>query len=667
MKPLSLRGISALFSLLLGSFPSAHAEWISLQIPLARASHGFSFWQQGGSGSPDWTLPAFAGPMGYVTTDPYFRQPAGEPILTGGTYDANGNFQADGDSFATISVYREGTGNYFLNDETASELSPPDQSSLIFAEWRTLDGNAPLTFFAIGEARHGHLFAFVDGATVIPLSSGAVQGSLNESGQFSSLGFFNAWASGITLGETSYLVDMNAREATPASLNLVGQAWQPDTNEYSLQTLTLSFAAEEAGNTFLVYSTAGNSQFVQAPFIAPFTATISLGAGTEFWVTRYSPPDGSTLHHVMPFSAMTFDVNAELPPRPGGPQIETLHFRISSSLNPEGFYITSNAEGSPINLAVGEAENSVPIFNSSAGVWVTVPYHDAWATLNVASGYSVTNAAGQNVGIGPDFFDITPTGWESSQTHPALIPVSRQGHAMRTGEGFDASWTSNIFQLSSTDPFSTPPGAAFSYGAVSLTVPFSLNFAAAGVPILLTDLDRGETSPPGTMGSGIAGFEAWHVSQPLLLKVSATRWAHDLQVRCADGRTFSVTAGRIQGDWSTEPLTGIPWFNPYGFFDATAKFQANIPWHLYDVTRSQYLGADSVTDVTSFMNSTDATDSDSDGLADWYERMIGTNPNASDTDGDGQNDWYEVTHGTNPLARPVTAMGGTLKVFTSLE
>ena len=656
MKPLFLRGVSALFSLLLGSFPAAHAEWISLQIPLARASHGFSFWQQGGSGSPDWTLPAFAGPMGYITADPYFRRPAGEPILTGGTFDANGNFQADGDSFATISVYREGTGNYFLNDDTASELSPPDQSSLIFADWRTLDGNAPLTFFAIKAARHGHLFAFTDGVALIPLSSGVVQGSLDENGVFTSLGFFNAWAGGISLGAVSSLVvDLTARESVPASLNLLAEgAWQSDTTDYSLQTLTLSFTPAEAGHSFYVYSTAGNSEYVAVPSAGPFAATITLGAGTEFWVARYNPPNGATLHHMMPFSAMTFAVNAELPPLPGGPQPETLHFRISSSRNPAGFHVTSSASGSSVGVTVSPTENTIPVFNSSAGVWVTVPYHDAWATVNVASGYYVTDAAGQNVGQGPDFFDITPTGWESSQTHPALIPLSRQGHALRTSEGFDASWTSNVFQISSTDPFSTPPGAAFSYNTVSLTVPFSMNFGASGNPILLTDLDRGETSPPGTMGSGIVGFEAWHVSQPLVLKVSATRWAHDLRVRCADGRTFFVTAGRIQGDWSTEPLTGTPWFNPYGFFDATAQFQANIPWHLYDVTRSQYLVADSVADATSFMNATDATDSDSDGLADWYERMIGTNPNASggwDTDGDGQSDGYEVAHGTNQIGR----------------
>ena len=44
------------------------------------------------------------------------------------------------------------------------------------------------------------------------------------------------------------------------------------------------------------------------------------------------------------------------------------------------------------------------------------------------------------------------------------------------------------------------------------------------------------------------------------------------------------------------------------------------------------------------------TDSDSDGLSDYEELLVGTNPNIADTDGDGLSDFAEVrTHKSNPL------------------
>jgi alpha-tubulin suppressor-like RCC1 family protein len=42
-------------------------------------------------------------------------------------------------------------------------------------------------------------------------------------------------------------------------------------------------------------------------------------------------------------------------------------------------------------------------------------------------------------------------------------------------------------------------------------------------------------------------------------------------------------------------------------------------------------------------------DSDSDGLPDWKEIELGTNPNNADTDGDGISDSWEVAHSLNPL------------------
>lgn len=48
------------------------------------------------------------------------------------------------------------------------------------------------------------------------------------------------------------------------------------------------------------------------------------------------------------------------------------------------------------------------------------------------------------------------------------------------------------------------------------------------------------------------------------------------------------------------------------------------------------------------------TDSDGDGLPDWEERLIGTDPYLRDSDADGLDDWEEVHHyHTNPKQRDI--------------
>ena len=48
-------------------------------------------------------------------------------------------------------------------------------------------------------------------------------------------------------------------------------------------------------------------------------------------------------------------------------------------------------------------------------------------------------------------------------------------------------------------------------------------------------------------------------------------------------------------------------------------------------------------------------DSDGDGIVDWKEVQLGTNPNNPDTDGDGIPDGWEVAHGLNPLVNDASA------------
>lgn len=62
---------------------------------------------------------------------------------------------------------------------------------------------------------------------------------------------------------------------------------------------------------------------------------------------------------------------------------------------------------------------------------------------------------------------------------------------------------------------------------------------------------------------------------------------------------------------------------------------------------------DGVTDYQEIALGTNpsAVDSDGDGLTDGQEVTLGTNPLSADTDGDGITDGWEVAHGSNPLLR----------------
>jgi hypothetical protein len=104
------------------------------------------------------------------------------------------------------------------------------------------------------------------------------------------------------------------------------------------------------------------------------------------------------------------------------------------------------------------------------------------------------------------------------------------------------------------------------------------------------------------------------------------------------------------------------------YFDATTYRRMGIAWYLYDVTTGEYLDADDSGDGTAFINATDNTDSDEDGLPDWYEHLIGTDPNDYDTDDDEISDSDEVAAGTNPRAASAAAdPNATLKVYPPLE
>lgn len=94
-----------------------------------------------------------------------------------------------------------------------------------------------------------------------------------------------------------------------------------------------------------------------------------------------------------------------------------------------------------------------------------------------------------------------------------------------------------------------------------------------------------------------------------------------------------------------------PFYNRLYAFNLTNTFPANMPGYypwgnaaqtndyaLANIGQAKY--------VFSFDSS---VDSDGDGLIDWLEAQLGTDPYNPDTDGDGLSDGWELAHDTDPL------------------
>ena len=152
--------------------PLGRAEWIILQIPLARAGHQFTFWEPGSTDSVPLVLAEPADQMGY-DLGAYSRSPSGPPLLEGGTFDGNGVWHPGGSAYATISAFRQATGTFFLRDQDTMEFSLPGQTDLLYTQWQTINAGVPVQFVAIGEDRHDHLLSYVYGNLFIPLTNGA--------------------------------------------------------------------------------------------------------------------------------------------------------------------------------------------------------------------------------------------------------------------------------------------------------------------------------------------------------------------------------------------------------------------------------------------------------------------------------------------------------------
>lgn len=106
------------------------------------------------------------------------------------------------------------------------------------------------------------------------------------------------------------------------------------------------------------------------------------------------------------------------------------------------------------------------------------------------------------------------------------------------------------------------------------------------------------------------------------MNVSGTRRTHDLSIHQANGESYPLTRGHLQGV-ITRDSQDRPWFTSSGYFDAWTLYQPSVEWWLYDATTDQASPSNS-SNLVGWLDNTDT-----DGVSDLMEVNARTNPNGS--------------------------------------
>lgn len=661
------RSVCSLF--LLGGLcvPLVMGETLTLQLPFARLSHSFTLRElhSSGTASPGWPN------LGYPAGN-YISHPVDQLELVGGDFDANGVWQPWQPGSAPMVqafVDRIGTGFYFIVDETASEASRPNQLALADGSpWLSLNSSTYGMYFSIETSRASHLIAlWASGSNWsgwFPVTVASSSAWLQADGSASSLGYIEARTYLPQAPSSWALVDLTAAQygGAPDTVGPVSfiYPFSPGSGPIAQARIRVPYY----GQSFSLMSPDGALQTASSttPHGDGYTWDVifSVGVGREFWLVRTSDSAVSGLPWTMDFDGVQEDATVAFAANGWLDQdIQTRVFRVGTHLNPASLRFRRSVDwNNPLPLTVSSTLDSITL-SYPDGAQEVVYFKSCSITADVAGGWSITDASGNDLGQGPDFINWPQ---HTAQYFSIALPATRATHLLETDFGA-VLVTNGLPETYSARDEWTGDWYDFDYVWFDTMMPWS------GGTFSVSDLTSGDS--PGTVygypNTQIFDFVEWHPPLAQILKISATRWTHNLQIRIANGEVVSLDKHQVHGDWSWDPIGQQGWFNSYGFFDATATVRAAIPWHLYDVTRGEVLSS-APGDANDFIDATDNTDADSDELPDWYEAMIGTNPNAVDTDGDGVNDKAELLAGTNPRAASVASLPtSTLQVYTLLK
>jgi hypothetical protein len=592
------------------------------------------------------------------------------------------------DAGVPLSLYDPSSGgNYYFTPWPGGSLGLAGAAYGPYIDGVPVPYYGPARFsFAVDEARSGHVLGLVipETGSIFPLTQTGIAGwnSYDVDGVafWTGLGFFNAYAqTGLTAAGNFLVVDMTTGEQSPANMtNLAGQAWEPLSVGLITRAVTIVVPAVDFShfpeaensplNRYTLHTSTGFSGSLQSLVptggAAPWTVNGQVGLGETYWLTRDS--DGaSSEQRVLDWETasagnVTVDWSGAFPP---ARWLTTQSFQIGSGraghaiavVHPDGFrtYLA------PDPAMAGTSSDLVTWDDD--GLEVRYPYGHFLGEADALQGswWLEDETTGEDLGQVNQVFTgfipwhpAPPIGWGSVN-----LIESRKHHALRLEHDNGETWHVTVHPDYQAD------GAYLSYWAATVSPTgqqqsVEVRYVPASTPISASD--GGFTVFDDTAGDS-QWFSSWLWSETNLdlaqwyppatatlgLKVSASRWNNELAILYPSGASTLVTRGNLQGSWGVT-LDAMSHFTSYGWFDATVPVHPGAAWVLWDATRNEFLTPD-MGATTDFINATDSTDTDGDGLPDWYEFMIGTDLNNPDSDGDGYSDGAEAAKDCNPL------------------
>lgn len=629
------------FLLMFTSVAARAGEWITLQIPLTRSSHTFELWEANNLGDP---------------TD------ASAPFLQNGYLDAEGNWQPTSASYATVQVERRHGGDFWLRDKVSNEFGPANQVGLINAQWRESNGATTLRYFSVPDGRFGHSFAmqYSTGETFL-VTKGQKQGAYDENNVFVSYGYFEAWSSKLA-GEADTgwrLIDLTDNVMGPVNTaNLIGADWV--TYNSSPPVYSVEFTVGQGENLpldYVLHVEGGAAQTLYGEFDSGYTCRVTgaVGMGRKFWLVRTSDQARSI---DLWMGAEPQFLDAGFPP-------------VSTSPEPNWSYQQIYAYGYQLS-SPWIIQNGYPVYleswsTSYASGWnqnggeIQMPYGHGYATVDLNHPVIIMDGSTE-IGTG---LSITAPGWMAG-LHPNPpagsvtfgFPGTRANHTMQITDSLLQTWNFTLDSTSTVGGNFGPNGEWVEWQVGWMTAPTGDTSLNGGY---ISDISQGDSlDMPDNP-------ENWFVSHPADIKISATRFGHDLRVRTGNGAESPIQPGSIQGVWEPD-ASGFASFQSYGYFNARITVSSDLPWWIVDYSQingssgPQVLAANNE-DPADFSEDFDTRDTDGDGWQDWYERLVGTDPNDTDTD----NDQIIDSADPNPRALAANTSTATLRIYTPLE
>lgn len=314
--------------------------------------------------------------------------------------------------------------------------------------------------------------------------------------------------------------------------------------------------------------------------------------------------------------------------------------------------VGENHWGHPVQITLGNGSVVIPEPNWSTQGWQAAfdangvdYYHYNYvnyvATFDVSQGYTLSDGEG-HTDLMDGFNPPPPPGTQIVPPGTNLVNVqvgeNHWGHVIRfhlsdgtTVEG-SPDWS-----MSGSVSVVDANGSGFLYNFVYYTATIDSSLSVVSI-----DDGEGHTD----LMDGASPCEPPPQEEPLYLQIAASRWDHDFEVRTSDGGVYPVGADQMQGFWTADQ-TSQSWWTSYYYFNATSTTRTGINWWVVDLTTGETADPNA-NDLSTWAALDAELDTDSDGLKDWYERLIGTNPNNPNTDGDNMNDGAELTVGRNP-------------------